>query len=249
MTRVHRFIIASILTLAVSLTGCMGKKEPERSPEKKEDQAESKGESKKEEDPIASGSSKMQAKLSQLREALAANDATQVRKQARALDDSWESFERRVETKNPDMYARVERSLNAVLTGATLVPVDNRAIQAEMDRLDTTLQELKESKGTPEKLQKVDIKTGAAAMRHQLTALRTAVDSGDTAKMQEQTKAVDRSWTQFETEVKEKQKTRHAAIEDQLHAIWAGVNKSPVDKAGVKQHIDKLDAELEAVSK
>lgn len=250
MTRLPRLLIAAILALALAMPGCAGQKQPQKSPEKTEKQTKKNGKTKKEKekDPIASGANKMQSALSDLKESLDSGDTNEVREKARKLDDSWESFERKVEEKNPDMYNQVETSLNIVLAGVQIAPFDTNVISAEIDKLDNTLGELEETKGKAEEPEKVDPKTGAAAMRQRLTDLESAVDSGDTAKMQEQAKAVDRSWTQFEGEVKKKDKTQYEMVEDHLHAILAGVKASPVDKNKLKQQISNLDAQLKELS-
>jgi|GEM_PF-6087131 len=243
VARLSRIALVVVLSLVLLLTGCKGKQQPERAPEQK------KGGGEKQEDPIKSGASKMQSELEDLRGALQTGDTNEVSTQARELDDAWEGFEDKVEAKNPEMYDDVEGPLNNVLAGVALVPFDTNVISAEIDRLDKQLDELKETKGEPAKPKKVDMKTGASATRQRLSELKSAVDSGDTAKMQEKAKAVDRSWTQFEDEVREQSKEDHGAVEDSLHAILAGVKSSPVDKQKVKQQADKMDAKLAGMTK
>ncbi len=254
MERLPRLLAAALLTLALTVSGCMGQRAPERAPEdteKKSDKkpSEKSGDTKKSEDPVASGAGKMQSQLADLREALNTGDPNEVRRQARKIDDTWEGYERRLESRNPDMYNRVEASLNAVLAGVQVVPFNNGVIGAAMDSLSNTLEQVKDTKGVREEPKKVDPKTGAAAMRQHLSELNKAVDSGDTAKMQEKATAVDRAWTQFEDAVRSKSKKQYETVEDHLHAILAGVRASPVDKNKVKQQISGLDKQLEGLSK
>lgn len=248
MKRLHRLLAAATLALALFAGGCMGQKEPEQAPEQKEG-TEKKDDKKQEKNPVVQGADKMQSKLGDLRDALETGDPTEVRRQARQLDDTWEGFEQKVEAKNPDMYDQVETSLNIVLAGVQLVPINTKVMQAEMDRLDQKLDQLKETKGERPKPEQVDMETGAAAMRHGLTRLNDAAEAGDTAKMQEHATAVDRSWTQFEAEVKEQSKQDYEAIEDSLHSILAQVKASPVDKEKLKEETGKLDAKLEELTK
>lgn len=81
-------------------------------------------------------------------------------------------------------YARIEGSLNKILVAVQVVPLNNKLVSAEIDRLDAGLDELKETKGERPKPEKVDMKTGGAAMRHGLAELSSATDAGDTARMQ-----------------------------------------------------------------
>lgn len=247
MNKLQRAVTAALLALAVGLAGCGAKREPERSPEKKE-QGEEKGKG-KEKDPIESGAKAMKKELSALRDVIGSGDTAEVRAQAQKLDDTWEKFERKVEAKNPRMYDQIESSLNIILAGVQVVPADNRLINTEIDKLEASLDQLQETKGKPEQPKKVDVQTGAAAMRHQLAQLKTAAEAGDTAKIQEHAEAADRSWTQFEQEIKEKDEEQYRKIEDALHALLAEVKASPPDKQKLNEAITKLDAELEKLTK
>lgn len=217
----------------------MSRQAPQKAPEQKQQQAE-----KKEKDPIVSGADAMQSELEDLRTALKAGNADGVSQQARQLDDAWEGFERKLAAKNYQLHEQVKASLHSVLAAAQLVPTDTRGITAEIDKLDQKLNEVKHTKGKAPKPEQVELKTGAAAMRHGLVELGAAVDTGDTAKMQEKAGAVERSWTQFEDEVHDRSKKTYRSIEDSLHALMAQVKVWPVDKAKLKQQISKLDAQL-----
>lgn len=254
MKSLLRAMTAAVLAAALVLPGCGGQQEPQRSPEKKEQKSEKKngekkGGDKKKQDPIVSGANKMQTKLDELSAALKAGDQNEVLKESRELDDSWESFEQKVEAKNPDLHAQVEDSLNRVLAGAQLVPFDNNVIQNEIKVLDQKLSTLKETKGAKDEPKKVDKKTGAAAMRQHLTELKQATEKGDTAKMQEKAKAAEKAWTQFETEVRESSQKDYEAVEDSLHTTLAEVKASPPDKEKLKSEIEKLDKKLTELSK
>jgi iron uptake system EfeUOB component EfeO/EfeM len=271
MKRLYRLMAVGVLAVALTLTACGGKQQKQGtkqeqggggggsekktgtgSKKKQNGGSEKKkggGGGKEQEDPIEAGAGKMQTKLEDLRDALKSSSPPDVTQEARALDDQWESFEREVEKKNPQQYDRVERALNRVLVGAQLIPVDNAAIRTEIDNLEQEIATLKETKGAKQEPKKVDMKTGSAAMRHNLNELRTAVKAGDEAAMRDKAKAVDTSWTQFEGEVKEKSMEDYAAVEDPLHAIWNQVENRPIDQAELNKKIDELDAKLAELSK
>lgn len=251
MKSLLRAMTAAALAAVLVLPGCAGRQEPQKSPEKKEQKSEKKNGDKKEkkEDPIVSGADKMQTELGNLKSALESGNQNDVIKESRQLDDAWEGFEQKVQTKNPDMYDDIEASLNKVLAGAQLVPFDNRVISNEIKVLDRKLDQLKETTGKQSAPKKVDKKTGAAAMRQHLDELKKASESGDTAKMQEKAKAADKAWTQFEDEVRTESEKDYNAVEDSLHSILNEVKASPPDKEKLKKEIEKLDKKLEELAK
>jgi iron uptake system EfeUOB component EfeO/EfeM len=251
MNRLHRLVTAAALTLtlSMSLPGCMAKRQPQQAPEPKQEQGSKKGAAKKPKDPIVTGVDQMKSELGDLRDALKAGDTNEVTKQARELDDAWGRFEQKVATKNAELHDQIETSLNAILAGVQVAPGSTKAVESEIDKLDQKLDTLKQTRGEPPTLKQVDMKTGAAAMRYGLSELKKAVETGDTAKMQEQAKAVDRAWKQFKAEVKQKRKQQYEAIEDSMHALLAEVKKSPVDKEKLKQQTDKLDGQLAELTK
>lgn len=244
MTGMTRLLTAGLLTLALGVSGCMGKQQPERSVEPKEQKEEKGGDTTDQADPIEEGATQMQSKLAGLKEALEVGDPNKIQDQARAFDATWESFEAKVERKTPEMYARVETSHHLILAGVQLIPLDRNVVMAEIDRLERKLEELKQTKGERQDLQRVDTRIGAAAMRQGLAELKLVVDAGDTAKMQEKVKLVDQSWARFKAEVKAQHKEAYAAIEDSFHTIVAKVGAWPVDKNALNQQIDKLDDQL-----
>jgi iron uptake system EfeUOB component EfeO/EfeM len=255
--RLYRALMAVGLAAALCLTGCAKPKQPEKSPEKSSSRKQNGksnakgggGGSEKQQDPMAKGAEQMQTKAQSLQDAVASGSTTDARKRARELDDAWEAIKPKVMSKNAPLHDQIESSMNKILAEAQLVPIDNALITAELNKLNSSLDQLKETKGQTEGDKKVDMKTGAAAMRFELSEVKKATTSGDTAKMQEHAKAADKVWSQFKDEAKEKSKDDYSAIEDSMHTLLAQVKESPVNKEKLTQVITKLDGELEKLTK
>ena len=264
--RLYRVLTAIGLAAALCLTGCAKQKQPEKSPEKSSSQKQNGkggggggksngkgkgggGGSEAQEDPIAKAASQMKTKAQSLQDAVGSGSTTDARKRARELDDAWEGVKSKVASKNAPLHDQIESSMNKILSEAQLVPLDNALITGEINRLQSSLDQLKENKGSQDTNQKVDMKTGAAAMRFELSEIKKATTSGDTAKMQEHAKAADKAWSQFKDEAKEKSKDDYSAIEDSMHTLLAQVKESPVNKEKLTQVITKLDGQLEKLTK
>ncbi|HWI52138.1 MAG TPA: hypothetical protein VNT01_08345 [Symbiobacteriaceae bacterium] len=92
--------------------------------------------------------------------------------------------------------------------------------------------------------QKVDIKSGAEKMRHELADLKGALEAGNAAKAKEYANEAHEAWEVFEDAVKAKDKAVYEKIEEPLSAITAGVKAATLDKKILGEQVAKLDALL-----
>ncbi|HYG57208.1 MAG TPA: hypothetical protein VD902_03975 [Symbiobacteriaceae bacterium] len=247
---------AVALILALTLGACGGGGGgggggQQKSPEKKEQNGFKKngGKKQKEEDPVKKSAGKMQSKLADMRESVKAGDMKEAQRLSRETDAEWERIEEQMEHRNPELTNRIKWQLVKILAGVQLTPGNTEGLDQEMETLDTDLDELRQTKGKEPKQEKVDVETGVSAMRHNLSELKKAIESGDSAKAQEKAKATEKDWHKFEDQVKEKDKDATEKVEDSLHTILAGVKEFPMDKKKLNEEIDKLDKTLTGLTK
>jgi len=91
---------------------------------------------------IKAGVSKMLAVTADLKTALAEANESRVKAAAPQLEDAWSPFEDKVKEQYPELYKKVEDSLDPLLAGAKASPLDKQTVGKLNDQLAQTLNEL-----------------------------------------------------------------------------------------------------------
>ena len=93
-------------------------------------------------EPIKDGVDSMKSILKVTKADVQGNDASGVKEQAEALENSWSTFEDVVKGKSPDLYKKVEDPLLIIQAGAKSEPLDVNTLQNAITELDRTLDEM-----------------------------------------------------------------------------------------------------------
>jgi iron uptake system EfeUOB component EfeO/EfeM len=91
---------------------------------------------------IKSGVTKMLGITADLKKAIDAGDETKVKTTGPQLEDVWASFEDNVKDKYPDIYKKVEDSLDPTVAGSKASPLNKEALGKLNDQLTQALNEL-----------------------------------------------------------------------------------------------------------
>jgi iron uptake system EfeUOB component EfeO/EfeM len=91
---------------------------------------------------IKSGVTKMMSTSADLKKAVDAGDEAMVKTTAPQLEETWKTFEDDVKSKYPDLYKKLEASLNPAVAGSKATPLNKEAIGKLNDQLNQTLNEL-----------------------------------------------------------------------------------------------------------
>ena len=91
---------------------------------------------------IKSGVTKMLGITADLKKAIDAGDEAKVKTTGPQLEDVWASFEDKVKDKYPDIYKKVEDSLDPTIAGSKASPLNKEALGKLNDQLTQALNEL-----------------------------------------------------------------------------------------------------------
>lgn len=92
---------------------------------------------------IADGAKQMRTELAELKKAVDAGDAANIKKYAEETDEAWEKFEDAVKEKDKDAYAKIEDPLHAITAAAKEATPNQKLLQEQIAKLDALLAELK----------------------------------------------------------------------------------------------------------
>jgi len=141
--------VLGILTLVVltgsSLIGCATTNQQAKTPASdqaaKTEQTQAQKASQAASD-IKVGVTKMLAVTTDLKNALADGNEPKVKSAAPQLEDAWSPFEDKVKEQYPEMYKKVEDSLDPLMAGAKASPLDKQTVGKLNDQLMQALNEL-----------------------------------------------------------------------------------------------------------
>lgn len=91
---------------------------------------------------IKSGVTKMLGITADLKKAIDAGDEAKVKTTGPQLEDVWASFEDNVKDKYPNIYKKVEDSLDPTIAGSKASPLNKEALGKLNDQLTQALNEL-----------------------------------------------------------------------------------------------------------
>ncbi|BCJ85891.1 hypothetical protein [Effusibacillus dendaii] len=91
---------------------------------------------------VKEGVTKLLAAANDLKTQITAGDEAKVKELGPKLEDIWKTFEDDVKPKYPDLYEKVEESLNPTIAGSKASPLDKQALSKLNDQLIQALNEL-----------------------------------------------------------------------------------------------------------
>jgi ABC-type phosphate transport system auxiliary subunit len=196
---------------------------------------------------IADGATQMKETLKQLNTDLTAKDAGKVKTDSENLEKSWSKFEDNVKEKDQALYGKVEDPLGIIEAGAKASSLDQATLTKASKDLDTVLTDVAniDSKKSTE----VSIADGATQMKDTLKQLNTDLSAKDAGKVKTDSENLEKSWSQFEDNVKAKDQALYGKVEDPLGIIEAGAKASQLDQATLTKASKDLDAVLTDVAK
>jgi len=102
---------------------------------------------------------------------------------------------------------------------------------------------------TSKKTTTLSIADGATQMKDTLKQLNTDLSAKDAGKVKTDSENLEKSWSQFEDNVKAKDQALYGKVEDPLGIIEAGAKASSLDQATLTKASKELDAVLTDVAK
>ena len=105
------------------------------------------------------------------------------------------------------------------------------------------------NKQTDEAKTTVSISEGAKEMKQTITDLKAQLNEKDAAKVKESGENLEKSWQNFEDEVKDNNADLYEKVETPLHTIEAGAKSQPLDEQTLNTAADELDSVLSEVEK
>jgi iron uptake system EfeUOB component EfeO/EfeM len=93
-------------------------------------------------DQIKSGTTHMLATTSELKQEIEAGNESKVKELGPKLEDDWISFEEGVVASYPDLYEKVEKSLDPEIAGSQQSPIDKEILSQLNEELTQSLNEL-----------------------------------------------------------------------------------------------------------
>jgi ABC-type phosphate transport system auxiliary subunit len=196
---------------------------------------------------IADGATQMKDTLKQLNTDLSSKDAEKVKTDSENLEKSWSKFEDNVKEKDATLYGKVEDPLGIIEAGAKASSLDQATLTKASNDLDAVLTDV--AKIESKKSTEVSIADGATKMKDTLTQLNTDLSAKDAEKVKADGENLEKSWSKFEDNVKEKDATLYGKVEGPLGIIEAGAKASPLDQATLTKASNDLDAVLTDVAK
>jgi iron uptake system EfeUOB component EfeO/EfeM len=144
--KANKTFLAITLVSGLALMGCGANN---AAPAPQNQQQPAKQETPKQETPkpeakadIKSGVTKMLGISADLKKAIDAGDEAKVKTTGPQLEDVWASFEDNVKDKYPDIYKKVEDSLDPTIAGSKASPLNKEALGKLNDQLTQALNEL-----------------------------------------------------------------------------------------------------------
>ncbi|WP_245208939.1 hypothetical protein [Gottfriedia endophytica] len=196
---------------------------------------------------IADGATQMKETLKQLNTDLNAKDAAKVKTDSENLEKSWSKFEDNVKEKDAAQYGKVEGPLGIIEAGAKASSLDQATLTKASNDLDAVLTDV--AKLDAKKSTVVSIADGATQMKETLKQLNTDLNAKDAEKVKTDSENLEKSWSQFEDNVKAKDQALYGKVEDPLGIIEAGAKASSLDQATLTKASNDLDAVLTDVAK
>ncbi|AIE60249.1 hypothetical protein [Bacillus methanolicus] len=91
---------------------------------------------------VKAGVSKMLTTAEELKQAINAGDEEKVKETGPKLEEIWKTFEDGVKPRYPELYEKLEKSLNPEVAGSQVSPLDKQTLGKLNDQLIQTLHEL-----------------------------------------------------------------------------------------------------------
>lgn len=233
-------VVILMLLTTFALTGCGSK---DVSGDKKEATATKSTQSDANKVPsdaaVKDGLTKLLKTARQLRKATVAGDEAKVKEYGPKLEENWSKIEDEIKPKYPEIYEKIEKSLNPIVAGTKASSVDKDAISKLNDQLIQDLYDL------AQKLIPADqVKAGATQLIGLTSDLKKAIDAGDQAKIKEMGPKLEEIWSTFEDGVKPRNADLYEEIEKSLNPEVAGSQKNPIDKETLSKLNDDLAQSL-----
>lgn len=189
---------------------------------------------------IQEGTKNMRDVINEMKNEFNNKEEDKTIKTSENLEGNWKIFEDNVKEKYFTLYERVEDPLHIINAAVNVKPLDTKAINTAMDRLDKQL----------EQVQLADLTTtGIQNMRDTLKNMKEQLSNKEEDNTVKTSENLEASWKKFEDNVKIKLPELYEKIEEPLHTINAAVKVKPLDVKTLNTAIDNLDKQLEQVQK
>lgn len=138
--KLSRIILASAIVISLGLAGCGTTNTTPQA--NQTEQKASQDTSNPGASDIKTGLTKMLSITAELKTAIDAGDEAKVKTTGPKLEDVWGPFEDNVKQKYPDLYKKIEESLDPTIAGSKASPLDKQALGKLNGDLTQALNEL-----------------------------------------------------------------------------------------------------------
>lgn len=138
-------ILATLIIFSLTIVGCGSQAKPQpqsNSQTAANPSASNQAGAKPSASVIYQGATQMLSISADLKKSIDAGDAANVKAIGTKLEDAWRPFEDAVKEKYPELYKKVEDSLDPAIAGSKASPLDKQTLSKLNDDLSKTLTEL-----------------------------------------------------------------------------------------------------------
>lgn len=181
------------------------------------------------------GLENMRSILKELSGELTNKENTKLVKTSEGLEKNWSSFEDGIKENYPSIYEKIEQPLGTIQAAVKVTPLDAKVLNASIVELDKVLEDLQKS---------IAFSSGPQDMKTALTKIKKFISPLNEEKVTKYSERLEKYWSSFEDEVKEKNQPLYEKVEASLGTIQAGVKVKPIDEKAINSAIQSLDETL-----
>ncbi|GKU27588.1 hypothetical protein CFOLD11_44150 [Clostridium folliculivorans] len=181
------------------------------------------------------GLENMKSILKELSGEITNKEDAKIVKTSEGLEKNWSSFEDGIKKNYPSIYEKVEQPLGTIQAAVKVTPLDTKVLDTSIVELDKVLEELQKS---------IAFSSGPQDMKTALTKIKKFISPLNEEKVTKYSDRLEKYWSSFEDEVKEKNKPLYEKVEAPLGTIQAAVKVKPIDEKVIKTASDSLDKTL-----